>query len=206
MLMLRALFAPFFIASRPTRRYTMRLDTSCTADLRNRSRSVVVYLCVTRRASARYRDTAQDAQRSCLRNFTLFSRCGKSFMKKVLEGFKEFVLQGNVVSMAVGIIIGAAFGKIVDAFVKGIIDPLLGALVGEPNFDQLHVGPINYGLVVTAAINFLLVAAVIYFFFVDPMNKLLEKEEEEAAEAPPEPTREEILLEEIRDALVNRPL
>lgn len=125
-------------------------------------------------------------------------------MKGVLGGFKEFVLQGNVVSMAVGIIIGAAFGKIVDAFVAGIVDPLLGALVGEPNFDTLMLGPINYGLVVTAAINFLLVAAVIYFVFVVPMNRLMAKEEAEEEAAPePEPSREEVLLEEIRDALVN---
>lgn len=124
-------------------------------------------------------------------------------MKGVLSGFKEFVLKGNVVSMAVGIIIGAAFNNIVNAFVEGIINPALGALVGEPNFDTLTLGPIHYGLVVTAAINFLLIAAVIYFVFVVPMNKLLEKKEVEEEAAPdPAPTREEVLLEEIRDALV----
>lgn len=123
-------------------------------------------------------------------------------MKNALNGFKEFVLQGNVVSMAVGIIIGAAFGKIVDAFVEGIIDPLLGALVGEPNFDDMAAGPIQYGLVLTALINFVLIAAVIYFFFVVPMNKLLAEEEaEEAAEGP---TPEQELLAEIRDALVQK--
>lgn len=121
-------------------------------------------------------------------------------MKNALNGFKEFVLQGNVVSMAVGIIIGAAFGKIVDAFVEGIVDPLLGALVGEPNFDNLSAGPIQYGLVVTAAINFLLIAAVIYFFFVVPMNKLVAAEEE----AEEGPTPEQELLTEIRDALVQK--
>lgn len=123
-------------------------------------------------------------------------------MANPLEGFKEFVLRGNVVSMAVGIIIGASFEKIVGALVDGVINPVIAAAVGEPNFDELALGPVQYGLVLTALINFLLIALVIYFFFVVPMNRLMDKEEAEEEAAPEEPSAEEKLLVEIRDALV----
>lgn len=133
-------------------------------------------------------------------------------MAKVLEGFRDFVLRGNVVDLAVGVIIGASFSTIVNAFVTGIVNPGLAALVGEPNFDDLLIGPIHYGLVVTAVVNFLLTAAVLYFCLVLPMNRMMErraaalaakeaKEAAVAAETPVEPSVEERLLTEIRDAL-----
>lgn len=134
-------------------------------------------------------------------------------MAKALEGFRDFVLRGNVIDLAVGVIIGASFTGIVNAFVEGIVNPGLGMLVGEPNFDNLAVFGIQYGLVITAIINFLLVAAVLYFVLVLPMNRLMERREAAiaakaateaaaAAAAPPEPSAEERLLTEIRDALV----
>lgn len=127
-------------------------------------------------------------------------------MASVLHGFRDFVLRGNVVDLAVGVIIGASFKTIVDAFVEGVVNPGLAALVGKPNFDELLLGPIHYGLVVTALVNFLLTAAVLYFFLVLPMNKFMEKRAAaEAAAAPPEvpagPSAEQVLLTEIRDAL-----
>jgi large conductance mechanosensitive channel len=121
----------------------------------------------------------------------------------MLSGFRDFILRGNVIELAVGVIIGAAFKTIVDKFVEGIVNPLLGFVVGKPNFDDaLILGPLKLGLVVTATVNFVLTAAVIYFVLVVPMNKVMArfKKQEEPAVAPPEP--EDIkLLREIRDAL-----
>lgn len=120
-----------------------------------------------------------------------------------MEGFKKFLMRGNVVDLAVAVIIGAAFKTIIDAFVAGIMNPLLGELVGKPNFDEaLIVGPLHLGLVLTQVINFVLIAAVIYFVFIVPMNKVQAKmKKEEAPAAPPEPSAEVKLLTEIRDAL-----
>lgn len=120
-----------------------------------------------------------------------------------MEGFKKFILRGNVIELAVAVIIGAAFKQIVDKLVEGVINPALGAIVGQPNFDDaLIFGPIKLGLVLTAVVNFFLLALVIYFFLVKPANKLMEKMKKEEEEAPPaEPSEEIVLLREIRDSL-----
>ncbi|MBC7375779.1 MAG: large conductance mechanosensitive channel protein MscL, partial [Frankiales bacterium] len=104
-----------------------------------------------------------------------------------MDGFKKFLLRGNVVDLAVAVVVGAAFGKIVTAIVKGIITPLLG-LFGDRNFDQLTVclkGPCNggqtpgvqmlYGNVLTELLNFLIVAAVVYFLVVKPVQRLMDR-------------------------------
>ena len=130
--------------------------------------------------------------------------------------FKEFAMRGNVVDLAVGVVIGAAFGKIVSSLVSGIVMPLLGLLVGGVDFsDQAIVlkaaevaadgsesAPavlLQYGLFVQAAFDFLIVAFAI-FMVVKAMNSLKKKEEAKPA-APPAPSKEEVLLTEIRDAL-----
>jgi large conductance mechanosensitive channel len=121
----------------------------------------------------------------------------------MLKGFRDFVLRGNVIDLAVGVIIGAAFKTIVDKVVEGVINPALGALFGKPTFDgALVVGPLRFGLVITAIVNFLLTAAVIYFFMVVPMNRLLARFKD--APPPPELTPQEKLLGEIRDLLKQR--
>ena len=122
-----------------------------------------------------------------------------------MDGFKKFIMRGNVVELAVAVIIGAAFKAIIDAFVAGVVNPLLGEIVGKPNFDEAFVvGPLRLGLVLTQVINFVLVAAVIYFFFISPMNKVMARMKKEEAAAPPEPSEEVKLLGEIRDALKAR--
>ena len=98
---------------------------------------------------------------------------------KVLKGFRDFVLRGNVMDLAVAVIIGAAFTGIVTALTTNIINPLLGAFIGKPNFDYLigHIngGEIKYGTFITAIINFLILAFIIYFFLVLPTQYLLKK-------------------------------
>ena len=106
----------------------------------------------------------------------------------MLRGFRAFVLRGNVIDLAVAVIIGAAFTSIITALTTNIINPLLGAIVGKPNFDyliaHLHGGEIKYGTFITAVINFLLIAAVVYFLIVLPTQYLLKKFDPPAA-APP---------------------
>ncbi len=100
----------------------------------------------------------------------------------MLKGFRDFILRGNVMDLAVAVIIGAAFTAIVTALTTNVISPLLGAVVGKPNFDGLvlHVasgpnGAVEYGKFLTAIVNFLILAAVVYFFLVLPAQYLIKK-------------------------------
>src|SRR6201996_8179547 len=97
----------------------------------------------------------------------------------MFKGFRDFILRGNVIDLAVAVIIGAAFTAIVTSLTEKIINPLLGAIIGKPNFGYLvgHIngGEIRYGDFLTAVINFLILAAVIYFFLVLPTQYLLKK-------------------------------
>jgi large conductance mechanosensitive channel len=107
----------------------------------------------------------------------------------MLKGFRDFILRGNVMDLAVAVIIGGAFSAIVTALTADIINPLLGALIGKPNFDYLilhiHGGELKYGAFLTAIVNFLILTAVIYFFLVVPTQYLLKKFNPPAAEPPP---------------------
>jgi large conductance mechanosensitive channel len=106
----------------------------------------------------------------------------------MFKGFRDFVLRGNVMDLAVAVIIGAAFTAIVTALTDNIIKPLLGAIIGKPDFGYLigHIngGEIKYGNFLTAIINFLILAAVVYFFLVVPTQYLLKKFNPPAAEPP----------------------
>ncbi len=128
----------------------------------------------------------------------------------MMQEFKTFAMKGNVVDMAVGIVIGGAFGKIVSSFVADVIMPPIGLIIGGVNFADLAITikeavgdtvavTINYGKFIQTVFDFLIVAFAI-FMVIKGMNSL-KKKEEEAPEAPPEPTKEEVLLTEIRDAL-----
>ena len=105
-----------------------------------------------------------------------------------MKGFRDFILRGNVMDLAVAVIIGAAFTAIITSLTTNIINPLLGALIGKPNFDYLvgHVngGEIKYGTFFTAIVNFLLIAAVVYFLLVLPTQYLLKKFKPAEAEPP----------------------
>ena len=95
----------------------------------------------------------------------------------MLDGFKKFILRGNVVDMAVGVVIGAAFGGVVTALTKDLLTPLISAVVGKPDFSSLgfKIGetPFPVGDFINAVVSFLLIAAAIYFFVVTPVNALL---------------------------------
>ncbi len=138
-----------------------------------------------------------------------------SFVKE----FKDFAMKGNVVDMAVGIIIGGAFGKIVSSVVNDIIMPPIGLLMGGVNFTDLKVVlkaaqtdavtgvvtdavALNYGRFLQTTIDFLIIAFAI-FLMVKAMNSL-KKKEAAAPSAPPAPSKEEMLLTDIRDLLRQR--
>jgi len=129
---------------------------------------------------------------------------------KLVDEFKTFAMKGNVIDLAIGIIIGAAFGKIVSSMVSDIIMPPLGLLIGGVNFTDLKVifkaatetNPAvtwNIGNFLQACFDFLIVAFVV-FLVIKAMNAAKRKEEAAPA-APPAPSKQEILLTEIRDLL-----
>ena len=108
----------------------------------------------------------------------------------MLDGFKKFILRGNVVDMAVGVVIGAAFATVVGAFTKDLLTPLIGAIVGKTgDFATLSFkmrdSVFNVGDFINQIISFLLVAAAVYFFVVTPVNALLARmHKDEPAPAP----------------------
>lgn len=142
-------------------------------------------------------------------------------MGNLMKDFKDFAMKGNVIDMAVGVVIGAAFGKIVSSLVDDLIMPLVGVATGGMNFTDFKwviqkavmdgetvIKPevtLNWGTWIQTIVDFLIVAFCIFIMirFITRLKK--EKELEAAAEAEaaadPEPTKEEVLLTEIRDIL-----
>lgn len=136
--------------------------------------------------------------------------------QSVLQGFKEFLMRGNVVELAVAVVVGTAFSKIVDAIVSGLINPLVGA-IGSQDLEkysyclqdpcktgangEMEGIPINWGPILSATLTFVMTAAVVYFLMILPMNKYKERQ---AAKLPPVevPPTEVELLTQIRDAMI----
>lgn len=131
-------------------------------------------------------------------------------MSNLFTGFKEFITRGNVLDLAVAVVIGGAFSAVITGLVDGLIMPLIGWLVGAPNFSEIAFSVPNWqggstefpiGVFIQSVIMFLLIAAAIYLFVIVPINKLksLRKSSEEVVE---EAAAEEVvLLTEIRDLL-----
>lgn len=132
---------------------------------------------------------------------------------KWVDEFKSFAMKGNVVDMAVGIIIGAAFGKIVSSLVTDVIMPPLGVVIGGVDFKDLSIvlkeavgsAPavtLNYGNFIQVIFDFMIVAFAI-FMVIKALAMARRKSEIKKEEAPKasEPSREELLLTEIRDLL-----
>jgi len=136
----------------------------------------------------------------------------------IIKEFKEFAMRGNVVDLAVGVIIGAAFGKIVDSVVNDLIMPIVG-IAFKADFSNLYIplsdkvkpglalvdakklGPVfAWGNFITVTLNFVILAFIV-FLLVKGINSLKKKEEAAAPAAEPAPSKEEVLLTEIRDLL-----
>ncbi|MEN2982499.1 MAG: large conductance mechanosensitive channel protein MscL [Thermus sp.] len=116
------------------------------------------------------------------------------------QGFKAFLMRGNVVDLAVAVIVGGAFGQVVNSLVADVLTPLLGALGGVPDFSAVKLGPVALGKFINAVLNFLVVAAAIYFLVVVPMQQVQKRLRKEEA-APSEPPEEVRLLREILQEL-----
>ncbi len=139
------------------------------------------------------------------KNYDMINSGGEK-MKNFLKEFKAFAVKGNVVDLAVAVIIGGAFGAIVTSFVNDLVMPLIGAIFSVPDFSTLSFTvngtAIMIGLFIQAVVNFLIVALSI-FMMVQALNRF-KKKEEAATQTPPAPSKEELLLTEIRDLLKER--
>lgn len=136
----------------------------------------------------------------------------------MMKEFKEFAMRGNVMDLAIGIIIGGAFSGLVNSVVNDLVMPVVGTAIGKMDFSNLYV-PLSdavptglaleearklgavfaWGNFVTVVLNFLILAFII-FMIVKGMNRL-KRQKVEAPSVPPAPTKEEVLLTEMRDAL-----
>ena len=131
----------------------------------------------------------------------------------MIQGFKNFIMRGNVVDLAVAVVIGAAFTGVVTAFTTNLVNPLIAAFGGN-NVNGLAwqiIGRndktvMDFGAVITAIINFLVIAAVVYFLVVTPMNLLAERRKRGEEPEPKAPAEDIVLLQEIRDLLRQRAL
>ncbi len=130
-------------------------------------------------------------------------------IKKFLREFKAFALKGNVMDLAIGVIIGAAFQDIVTSLTESFINPLINCIGGAEVAGKIKLGDtgqyLNYGAFLTAVINFVIMAFVL-FMLMKAVNTIIhigqkKEEEEKKEEVVPEPTKEEVLLTEIRDLL-----
>ena len=137
----------------------------------------------------------------------------------MLKEFREFALKGNMVDLAIGVIIGAAFGGLVQSVVADLLMPIIGLATGGIDFSNMYIqlagapaatlaeaqkngATLAYGHFITLLINFAIVAWVL-FMVVKAMNRM-KRQPQPAPAVPPAPTREEVLLAEIRDLLVRK--
>ena len=126
----------------------------------------------------------------------------------MIQGFKAFIMRGNVIDLAVAVVIGAAFTAVVTAIVESVFNPLIGAIFNADSLKTSFLiglpggGELALGAVLAAIINFLLIAAVVYFVFVLPINTAKKHAESRKPKEPEEaPVTEKELLTEIRDLL-----
>lgn len=139
----------------------------------------------------------------------------------VFKEFRDFAVKGNMIDLAIGVIIGAAFGAIVSSIVDDIFMPLIGLIIGGIDFSNLFVvlsnpenvavpsvaaakaagvSTLNIGLFINAVVKFTIIAFVL-FLVVKAINSLKREAAKEPVETSPAPTKEEVLLTEIRDAI-----
>ena len=124
-------------------------------------------------------------------------------MAKVLKDFKDFLMQGDLITLAIAFVMGTAFAAVLKSFVDNIVTPLIGAIVGKTDFSALtftiHKSLFGYGALISAIITFVSIAAAVYFFIVKPYEYVKSRRSpaEEAA-VDDEERRHQELLEAIK--------
>jgi large conductance mechanosensitive channel len=118
----------------------------------------------------------------------------------MLNGFKEFIMRGNLVELAVAFIIATTFAVVITELV-GVIMGFIGKAGGQPDFSKVAIAGVVVGGFINALITFVIVAAVVYFFIVTPYNRLQERRSR--GQEPTPPSEEVTLLTEIRDLLAH---
>jgi len=122
----------------------------------------------------------------------------------MLQGFKEFIMRGNLVELAVAFVMATAFAAVVTAFVNVVLGLVAIIAGGPPDFDDVKIGDLTVGPFITALVTFVIIAAVVYFFVVAPYNNLQERRAAGQEPEPPAPAEDIVLLQEIRDLLAAR--
>lgn len=121
----------------------------------------------------------------------------------MLKDFKAFIAKGNVLDLAVGVVIGGAFGKIVTSLVNDVLMPFAGMLLGGISFEALSVtfgkATIQYGLFIQSIVDFMIISLSV-FLFIKAIRGMKRKKEKLQPE-PVKPSKQELLLTEIRDLL-----
>lgn len=119
-----------------------------------------------------------------------------------MEGFKKFLMRGNVVELAVAVVVGTAFSAVVTAIVDGIITPLIANAFDASEIEDATVGIFKIGLVIAALIKFVAIAAIVYFALVLPMAKLKERNDRRKGISPEAPAETDVdILGDIRELL-----
>ena len=116
-----------------------------------------------------------------------------------MQGFRDFLLKGNLVELAVAFIMAASFGAVVTAFTNVLLG-FIGKIGGNPNFNSVDIADVNVGVFITAVVSFVILAAVVYFFVVTPYQKAKERFFPTDAAGPTEAE----LLVQIRDLLATK--
>jgi large conductance mechanosensitive channel len=116
---------------------------------------------------------------------------------KIIKEFKDFLLQGNLITLAIAFVMGTAFAKLLEAFVADIITPIIGLIFGKPDFGSLsftaNSSHFFYGSFTNALITFASIAAAVFFFIVKPYEMLSTKAEGDAGPSDEERRHQELL-------------
>jgi len=130
-------------------------------------------------------------------------------MRSVLNGFKDFIMRGNVMELAVAVVIGAAFTALINSLVAGLFNPLIAAIFSKSDLTKVGSFTVNHsdfrpGLVLDSLVKFLVIAAIVYLLIVLPLNAIAERRKRGIDPEPAAEPADVLLLTEIRDLLAAR--
>lgn len=120
-------------------------------------------------------------------------------MSDILKEFRDFLLRGNLIQLAVAFVMGVAFAAVINSFVKNLVMPIIAAIVGKSNFNDLtftiHNSVFTYGAFITDVITFIAIAAAVFFFIVKPVDMITKRRKnDETEEVSDEERRHQELL------------